>query len=154
VNIVVSLTRGGSGRAGEDEYYDDYDASNVLRYEDDGVASFDSHELQQCHDEEQSAKSGRDGNINHHVVTSDGFRLQPLYAMTVAMEGVDQGEQDDGLEQGAKVEQHRRKCISMATMVTTKALDSVMRNLRTQGDRGRGHIEKPHDEQREEKGRI
>jgi hypothetical protein len=36
----------------------------------------------------------------------------------------------------------------------TKALDSVMRNIRTQGDRGRGHIEKPHDEQREEKGRI
>jgi hypothetical protein len=146
------LTMGGSGAAGEDEYDDDYDAGNVLRYEDDGVANFDSHELQ--HDDRRSAESGRDGNINHHMGTSEGFRLNPLNAMAIAMEGVDQGEQDEVLEQGEKAEQHRRKCISMATMVTTKALDSVMRNLRTQGDRGRGHIEKPHDEQREEKGRI
>jgi hypothetical protein len=51
------------------------------------------------------------------------------------MEGVDQGEQDDALKQGEKAERQRRKCITLAMVVTKKALDMVMRNLRAKGDR-------------------
>jgi hypothetical protein len=129
---VVSLTLGASGSAGEDEYYDDYDADDVLRYENDGDARFKSHELH--HVEARSAKSGRD-DIHPHMVSREGYRQQPLYAMAVAMEGVDQGEQDDALKQGEKAERQRRKCIILAMVVTKKALDIVMRNLRAKGDR-------------------